>query len=113
MASRNKLLNPGNSFTEIIAQVIGMLGFLFEPVSKHTTYLGFYTPKFFTVVLGTAITRGYFKDFSLRTPLQIMAFAGIIGLAHSRHHYDQELSAKAKPSEETPAIEEEASFKKV
>lgn len=45
IVSRFGLIKKGAFWTETICYSAGMLGIFLEPLSKHTTYVGFYVPK--------------------------------------------------------------------
>ncbi len=65
-----------------------LCGFI-EPLQKHSSYVGFYVPKalecFFNVLF-----RGYkFHKSNLTSFLLVLTMCGIVGLAHSRGHYNR------------------------
>lgn len=87
VASNLKLLSPGNNTAEITAQVLGMCGILIESVSKHSTYVGFYIPKFVELIFNIFKKRGYLRDSALVGPILASVLCGAIGVAHRRGHY--------------------------
>ena len=64
-----------------------MSGFMIEPLSKHTTYVGFYLPKFLECVLNVLRNKKAGETESRMTFYLIVLMCGVIGLTHSRGHY--------------------------
>ena len=69
----------------VMCYFFGMFGILFEPLPKHSQYVGFYFPKF--VEYFTKIVFG--NRLKVSTFVLVVLLSGLIGLAHSRGHYEK------------------------
>ena len=64
-----------------------MSAVLVEPLSKQTTYMGFYTQRFITVFYQVYMSNNYLKKTKLKSFIVVVLLCGIIGIAHSRNHH--------------------------
>ena len=80
----------------MISYVIAMSAVLVEPLSKHTTYVGFYMQRFVTVFYQVYTSNNFMKKTKLKSFILVVLLCGIIGIAHSRNHHKHHVSRSGK-----------------
>lgn len=80
-----------NSFwVKTSAYSAGMIGVLFEPLYKHSTYVGFYVPKAIECLSNIVQGKKAGAAESGKSLYLMLLMCGLIGLCHSRGHYEKE-----------------------
>ena len=90
LSSKFDLLSNQSKIPYIFGSSFGILGLLFEPLSKHSQYVGFFVPKTFEMYLKIFKIDKIFSKIKGMSVVMLLLMCGVIGLAHVRGHYENE-----------------------